>query len=116
MSDIMPSSEPELKSCPFCEYEHPEIKRDGTVEVVYVSCSCCGASSGYDHEADPTDKWNRRSPQTAVEVDWGKVREGFEHARCFTELPMPHVTADGWAEIQRLVALHRKPAATKETR
>lgn len=59
-------SNTELKPCPFCGADDPEIVEeiDHMLKQIYtfVRCPCCGASSGGHFRKDVAIKrWNRRA-------------------------------------------------------
>ncbi|MNK60136.1 restriction alleviation and modification protein [compost metagenome] len=54
----------DLKPCPFCGENDPEIEHiDGTVlhPAYFVKCGHCGAQAPWSDKGDHVDKWNKRT-------------------------------------------------------
>lgn len=54
----------ELKPCPFCGENSPEIEHiEGTIlhPAYFVKCGHCGAQAPWSDKGDHVDKWNMRA-------------------------------------------------------
>lgn len=59
----------DLKPCPFCGENDPEIEHiEGTIlhPAYFVKCGPCGAQAPWSDKGDHVDMWNCRAPDTRL--------------------------------------------------